>query len=356
MLDPLKNKNLLQIENIAVYHDAALGDLLVSTAALYEITKLYPSAQITLIGSKLWTSILKPSVWPQIHFIYTSQQKKFNDLECWQATQDKNLWEKQDHKVVKSIQKFLQTFDMTIDFRSESIRFALQSFLARVPYRVGASQNSITKFFFTHFVKENNKLVIHERDRYLRILSSLNKEHIEETLIQGQQLGLPPLISPFPKRGKYDVIINPTASIREKAWPSKNFYELAMALRKQGRNTFIIGAPHETDWLQEAAQNQFTIIQPKNIFELICTVSQANLLITNTSSMQFIAASTKTPTITLMGSANPVQWGPLGPWSQFIKGTPNKASLANHKDPKDARKLETLCYNSIKVESIMALI
>lgn len=349
--------NVSHISKIAVYHTGALGDLLVSTAALFESNKLFPNAEFTLIGCKLWKEVILPNQWPQIKFILELKNKKFTQFSLWQANENLNKWE-EIHFHFKNISSFLKKFQMTIDFRTESLRFAWRSYLARVPFRVGGSRSSFSKLLFTHFSIEKSNANIHERDRYLNILSSLNESYIEERKQIWAKHGLPQLRDLNSNiDNKKLILINPTASIREKAWPSEKFRQLAFKLKEQGHEVAIIGSPNETTWLKEVSSEDFKIIQPPNILELIKIVSQAKFLITNTSSMQFIAASTKTPTITLMGLAQPHKWGPLGTWSHFVKGSDSRLNTSLFKPKSVAGKLnEVLSYNSITVHDVLAKI
>lgn len=305
---------------VVIYHTGALGDLLISTAALYESLKIFSKeTEITVIGSALWKEILLPSEWPQICSILQIENKKWNNARLWKSNLDKNVWIESPF-LFPSFHKFLKQFDISIDFRSESLRFAIQSFWARIPKRIGASKNQFARFLFTDFSLEEKSKKTHERDRYLKILSFASRTHWSDK-------GLPQLKkfdeNDFIKKtgfaaGKI-ILINPTASIRAKAWSSDSFKRLASLLKKQGYDVFIIGSPKETSWLKEVAGQDCQILQPKRILDLVNLVCGSRLLITNTSSMQFIAAGTGTFVVTLMGSADPKIWGPVGKNCAYIK-------------------------------------
>ncbi|MES2614438.1 MAG: glycosyltransferase family 9 protein [Bdellovibrionota bacterium] len=355
MQNPTKNKTPEIIpQKIAIYHTGALGDLLVSTAALYESIQLFPYAEFTVIGTPLWKELIVPKIWSNIHFILEVQNKTFTQLKLWRSNLAENKWIECSlpHSCIVS---FLKNYQMTIDLRTESLRFAWRALLARVPVRVGGSKNKFSKLFFTHFTLEKSKKNIHERDRYLEVLLPLDKNKIENSLQFWSENGLPQLNENlFHPSERKMFLINPTASIREKAWPSEKFRQLALKLKEQNFEVAIIGSPKETNWLKEVASEDFKILQPQSIAELIQIVSQAKYLITNTSSMQFIAASTRTPTLTLMGLAEPHKWGPLGHWSRFVKGKQLKLKKSIFRPKKEDGKLnEVLSYNSISVDEIL---
>ncbi len=360
----LDQESFNKINHIAIYHTGALGDLLVATAAIYEAANLFPNSKFTIIGSSLWKELLLPINWPHILYILEASDKKFKKLKLWKSDKIKNTWIEIEIER-KSISHFLSDFQISIDLRSESLRFALKALSAKIPMRIGSSKNKFVKLFFTHFsLREKNK-EIHERDRYLNILSPLNKNHIEERKDYWEKIGLPPL-KWFPVDyqqhlfsiiHKKVILINPTASIREKAWASKNFRELALKLKNEVSEIKIIGSPKETDWLMEVAQNDFPIVQPENILSLVDIVKSSSLLITNTSSMQFIAAGTNTPTLTLMGSASSMRWGSLGDSSFCLKNndiiTKSKALFKSKN--KHAKLNESIAYGSISVNAVVEI-
>lgn len=342
--------------SVVVYHTGALGDLLVATAAIFEIINLFPSAEITIIGSPLWNEIILPLNWPHIKKIITTN-KKFDSLKLYKADEQGLNWIYV--KEEKSLKNLLAKYTIAIDLRSESLRFAYKALLSKVPYRVGASKNKFAAIFFTHFTLLNKITIVHERDRYLSILSSLNKGYIEKRTLFWQKQGLPAL-KWFPKN-KFEnnlrkiILINPTASIREKAWDSSRFRELALKLKDDFSDIKIIGSPKETEWLMEVAQKDFQILQPQNIIELVDIVYNSHLLITNTSSMQFIAAGTATPTLTLMGSASPLRWGCLGEGSQCIKNMECVEQIKKFSFSKNkvAKENEKIAYNHIQVSMVL---
>lgn len=362
----LRSNELLQYDGsiiasdakVVVYHTGALGDLLVATAALFEITNLYPKSEITLVGCNLWQEIILPLNWGTIRSIVVTN-KQFTDFKVYKPDEQGLNWVLEKQKQSSSFRKFLAKFTISIDLRSESLRFAYQALMARIPFRVGASKSKLARVFFTHFTFLEKKTEIHERDRYLNILLSLNKIYIEKRVLYWKQHGLPPLVwfpneHSKPDNKKY-ILINPTASIREKAWHSARFRELAIKLKEDYCDIKIIGSPKETDWLFEVAQNDFEILQPKTIMELVSIVHAADLLITNTSSMQFIAAGTNTPTLTLMGSASPERWGSLGEGSSCIKSSECHLQVRNIlKSKKElAKENERNAYNNIHVNLVL---
>lgn len=330
-------------EKIIFLRVGALGDLLVSLSALESVLRKHPGQEVVIVGPALWLDILRPYTHWNIAAIYVLTGKygldEFRRKEDWYKT-----------GVSTSFYRLCRESAVIFNLRFESLRYSWHAIFARVPVRYGSSPRFF-RFLFTHWLGWlGMEPPIHERDwtqeivnapaasagiyrswRYNRRLLEKkyaalpveirNREALPEMALRSvaQQI----LATYALTDGKY-ILINPTASRRDKAWLAENFRLLsAFLLSRLGDITVItIGSPGESAWLAEAA-GETKIVQPRNLAELFEIVRGAKALITNTSSMQFIASATRTPTLTLMGWADPVRWGPLGENNLVIRGIPS---------------------------------
>lgn len=350
----------------------ALGDLLVGLASLREVIDQWPDAKVSVIGPKLWLEILEPGFWPQIDRVVVIERKK-------SAAFVYKLADGIQHRVSGGLGQrwtLASSGDWTLraemgaggygaifNTRVDSPREAFPAFWTRVPDRWGTA-SGLARFVYTHRGTHYGKdPLLHERDVPLLLQDEItdpsfrskysalstriaNSPRIEKW----RQIGLPcPREASKINPGRKTVLVNPTSSRREKAWPSQKFHELLQSLKLLTEFTDVelkvLGAPTETNWLNEVARGEFPIVQPSNIGELFNTVAKAVMLLTNTSSVQFIAAATATPVVTLMGRARPEIWGPLGPKDRFIRGT----------EPLEIESLferEQKAYESIAVEEV----
>ncbi|MDZ4083598.1 MAG: glycosyltransferase family 9 protein [Bdellovibrionales bacterium] len=349
----------------------ALGDLLVGLASLREVIDRWPGAKVSVIGPKLWLEILEPGFWPEIDRVVVIERKKpaalvyklTNNVESRDSATHGQRW-----TVVSSGDWTLRKemgagYDVIFNTRVDSPREAFPAFWARVPERWGAAK-CFERFIYTHRGTHYGKdPLLHERDVPLLLQDEITETNfcskystlttrIENSprIAKWRQLGLPsPRDVSKVGPGGTILLVNPTSSRREKAWPSQKFYELIKSLKAspdfRDVDVKVLGSPAETDWLNEVARGEVPTVQPANIGELFRTVAQASLLVTNTSSVQFIAASVATPVVTLMGRARPEIWGPLGPKDLIVRGS----------EPPDVDSLferEQKAYESIAVETV----
>lgn len=350
----------------------ALGDLLVGLASLRETLDRWPDAKITVVGPKLWLQVIEAGAWPQIDRIVTLERKSTSG-DVYEISEAAG-WELIESGRPLSVE--FRGYDAIFNTRVDSPREGFPALWARVPERWGAA-SGLAKWIYTHRGTHFGKdPLIHERDVPLLLMDEAARDEVGVRLrsistLQGKidaspriakwrKLGLPcprRLLFKTNSRLRTEILVNPTSSRREKAWPAEKFREFLPRLRKweadanrtAAQEIFIkvVGAPNESDWLNEVAKrDDFEIVQPKSIGELFQVVSRARLLITNTSSMQFIAAATETPTVTLMGRARPEIWGPLGPHDRVVRGD-------EPTDVEDLFERERRAYESISVDSVL---
>lgn len=354
-------KEFSEVSQVAWIRVGALGDLLVSLANLKETLEKFPRANVWIFGPKLWLQILEPHLWSRVNGIVViegSCGRLHTPLgRGWKA-------EVSNH----ALGYFFKKCQASINLRVESYRYAWGPFFAGVRFRFGTCPWAM-KWLYTHWSPWLGKdPIIHERDRMLEILEAAptsvlspqptqkNRDDLKQKqtgefgkkaekykVFQPNQdkrslaykwryRALPQIVlaNPVELREKWSLepnsywLVNPTSSRWEKAWSKDKFKEFCariedLAIEKR-KKIVIVGAPNETEWLSYVADQRFLVVQPSSIRELANVVCLAELLITNTSSVQYIAACTKTPTLTLMGRTFPARWGPLGAKDRFIAG------------------------------------
>ncbi len=342
----------------------ALGDILVGLSALEKVVRAHPGKEIVICGNALWLEVLRAYPQLNIRTVFVLKEKyqleKFSWADGWHNT-----------GVTTTFYKLACSTATLYNLRFESLRYSWHAFFARVPVRYGSSPRFF-RFLFTHWYGWlGEEPPIHERDWLNAIVAApptsagtystwrRNRKPLQEkaNAITYERLNRDPLpemtlaentpevLAQYKLAAKKYILINPTASRRDKAWPAENFRALAefLAQNVSDYEIRIIGSPSETDWLNEAA-GENTILQPKGLSELFHIVKGAAALVTNTSSMQFIASATRVPTLTLMGWADPIRWGPLGGENLVVRGTPGFHS--------DIFKRDEESYRSIPVDRV----
>ena len=110
---------------------------------------------------------------------------------------------------------------------------------------------------------------------------------------------------------KSRIVLNPSATWEAKSWPSSHFGKLAKLLARDGREILVAWGPGEEqrrDDIVRASENSASALPPTTIHGLADALSAAQLVITTDSGPKHIAVAEGTPTLTLFGSTNPVDW------------------------------------------------
>ena len=244
-----------RLERVAWIRAGALGDLVVGLAALAELPNFFPKARITVVGPKAWLEVLSPTEFPFVERIAVVERRGESArivvprADGWAASGETDL----------PVAELLATCDGVVNTNIDSLRYGFAALKARVPVRVGSAPGP-WDFLYTHsspfFGKDP---LIHERDAALLLLElatssfarhfattygnrrKLQKYLSESTLVaKWRERGLPQAKKPNLERaqqltgrarGSY-VLFNPTASRREKTWPSERMRELMVSLER----------------------------------------------------------------------------------------------------------------------------
>jgi ADP-heptose:LPS heptosyltransferase len=355
------------VRRVAWVRVGALGDLVVGLAGLAECMQRFSDAELVVVGSKLWTEILHPAAWPGVVAIEVVDRRG-GLAQRYEVEAD--VWVSRGEP--RALRSAWSDCDVVVDTRVDSLRFAVEAWRAGVPERWGMAP-PWAAWIFTHAAPHFGKdPLLHERDVPLLILDAARRglarfrsegsaEALDRSvklspgIARWRLLGLPALCKADQEveskiaakevgaRNSF-YVLNPTSSRREKAWPSAKYREFLQS-RPADEKWLVVGSPSETDWLREVALNADQIVQPASIGELFEVLSRACGLLTNTSSLQFVAASAGCPVLTLMGRADPRIWGPVGPKDLFVRG----------REPSDVEDLferERRAYDAISVDEV----
>lgn len=137
--------------------------------------------------------------------------------------------------------------------------------------------------------------------------------------------------------GRPLLALAPTANFYQKQWHHKNFLALAQSLTAPdgilpSAKIVIFGAPGEEAQAQPVVdglpENQvINMIGKTTPVQAAALLSKADLFVGNDSGLMHSAVAVNIPTVGLFGIGKPVVYGPWGPKSLCIKGTPAGAAL-----------------------------
>jgi len=277
-----------------------LGDAIMTTPALELLTKKYPSAKFTFVGSYVSIEALK----------YHSH--------CEKAVIDETKKAKNRLIATYKLAKELGEFNLAITFRNQLYSSLLLKFTSTVVCIARYSWHSMFLLSHTPKIKTNQHLV----KQYAK-LAMTDTDNYNEQDIKELKLYIEPKQFEKPMLG-----INAGATYGSaKRWYPDRFAKVASEFNNN-YNIIIFGGLTEIEMAKEIEENlislgvkNYTNLAGKtNIQELCSNIGGCSLFITNDSGPMHIAASYQVPTIAIFGSTKYKETSPwMNKYSEIIR-------------------------------------
>ena len=168
-------------------------------------------------------------------------------------------------------------------------------------------------------------------------------------------------VGPFPSgnhRGRTIITVHPGSGGEKKCWPAGNFLELIKLLGEDRRLYFyFLLGPAEGSGLYEISERFFSgnkidvsIVAGRPVSYIASLLKSSSLHVGNDSGITHLASALGTPTIAVFGPTDPRIWGPLGSHTQIItSGYPcSPCSEEVRRRCSDVR-----CLGAVKVSDIV---
>lgn len=325
----------LEVKKILVWHQGALGDVLLAGPALQAIAEHYPGASLTLVGGPEQLGLLGGTL--PVEKVLNSQMALWLDLFRGRGA------------IAANLQDLLAQFDLAVVFTPHrQPEFLQRCHLAGLPQvlwlpsfpvqermPVGQGQREILQKSGIKPV-DFFKLAIPDPERQTR-------SGPEE---QGH--GGSPLAALAPGSG------HPL-----KNWPLISYIELARRLREQylAQVWWVLG-PAETGLAAELQRalpgRELRLLKDLPVRQLAATLAGFRLYVGNDSGVTHLAAAVAQPeVIALFGPSEPLIWGPPGSRTSIIQANQACAPCTRGRE---IRCPDNICMSGISLESVLAVI
>ncbi len=257
-----------------------LGDAIMATPAIELLTRNYPNAQFTFVGSYVSIEAIKHHPNTQNAFVDETKKASSRLLATYKFA------------------KKLGTFDMAISFRNQIHASLLLRWSGTVITIARNSWHAQLLLSHTPTINTQQHLV----QQYAQ-LAMVNTNDFDGDI--------PPLklYIPAKKFEKPTLGINAGATYGSaKRWYPDRFAEVAAHFKKQ-YNIIIFGGPNEVEMAQDIQNHleqlgvtNFTNLAGKTTIEELCaTIGGCSLFITNDSGPMHVAAAYQIPTVAIFG-------------------------------------------------------
>lgn len=277
-----------------------LGDAIMATPAIELLSKLYPSAEFTFVGSFVSIDAMKQH--PLCKRVIVDETKKASSRLL--AT----------YKLAKE----LGEFSFAISFRNQLHSSLLLRFTSTVVCIARSAWHSKLLLSHTPNIKTNKHLV----EQYVE-LAMTNEDGFDSHV---------PNLKLHSKAKKFD---RPTLGVNAgatygsaKRWYPERFAEVAATFSDK-YDIIIFGGKNEVETSQEIQEHlvsrgvkNFTNLAGKTTIEELCSsIAGCSLFITNDSGPMHVAAAYQVPTIAIFG---PTKYKETSPWNN------TKSTIVRH--------------------------
>lgn len=126
------------------------------------------------------------------------------------------------------------------------------------------------------------------------------------------------------RTGGGGVLIHPGSGAERKNWPRERFVELARRLAERGRTVSVVVGEVEIERWGPAGVETFAasakVVRPASLVELATLCASADVVVANDSGPAHLSAALGTPTVSLFGPTSDARrWRPLGPAVRLIE-------------------------------------
>lgn len=292
-------------KRILVIQTAFLGDLILSVPLFKYLKRQFPDCEISLVCRKGFGSLYK-----ELKLVDKTYEIQKKDKASYQAAQKQlQAWE----------------FDLLLS-PHESMTSALFSRSIRAKTKIGFHKwwNFL---FFDRRVKKN--LVLPDSIRQMSLLQEQDT-NLKNQILQFHKQDLEwqkaahDLLTPVPDwasplvnlpdtwnvlQAKFDlparaVCLFPGSVWRTKQWTEEGFREVGEKLQAQGRSVLIMGGPGEEELADRIAAlipGAKSLAGRTSQLETLLILSRADVVVTNDSAGQHLAALVGAPTVSVFG-------------------------------------------------------
>ena len=277
--------------NILIFHQAALGDFVLSWPLALALGRLYPQSRIIYVAQSQKGKLAEKAIRTESIDVETGWHHLHGDPSSLPDAAKRTL------ENAHSIFSFISAEG---DFWSNNVRaLAPEAKLITI-----TSRPAETDPFAGHITQW-----IAEQLTSVPII----KTGLDQIMRSIAQRGVGYKRSP-----EGTLCIHPGGGSEKKRWPAKHFLQLVRKLVKTRRHVRVLIGEVEREQLPKEDLDHFAavaeLVEPKTYLELLDHLGTADALICNDTGPGHLAGIIGTPTFSLFGPAsNPDRWRPIGP-------------------------------------------
>lgn len=297
-----------------------LGDMLCAVPLLRALRATYPSAHIALLARPLNSEILRGAPYLDEIIVYDKAKFLRNPLQVW--------------RFGRALKKRQFDLALTPSTVSMSVTSDVLTFFSGARRRIGPGAIDGKKNHTSYFYNVRAELdwrgdpTRHQTERNLDIASILVLESVSTELEIGltgeeRQRGAEAIARRQAEPGLV-VGFHPGAAKPPNRWDALRFAELANRCAEIfGAFIVITAGPNDDEPLHEMTLNMpnaCLVMHNEPIRQVAAVIANCDVYVSNDTGMMHVSAGVGTPTLSLFGPTDPLQWAPPGAGHRFILG------------------------------------
>jgi heptosyltransferase-2/heptosyltransferase-3 len=289
-----------------------LGDVLLTTPAIYALRQALPHAELhALVGP--WSARVLAS-YPEIDTVLTVPFPGFS--------REPSDSLRSPYQLALNTARHLRriAYDTAIVFRPDHWWGAMVTHLASIPERIGYNLAD-TAPFLNHKITHHHEHVIIQNLRLIeRWIGPVKPEAViyRFPITQSDRSYIDGYLAEWGLTSDQPIFcIHPGSGTWVKQWPEENWATTADILTEQlNAQVVFTGGEHELAMIkritQQMTQPFCTIAGETHIGQLAALYARARVVLGPDSGPLHLAVAVGTPTVTLFGPADPIEFGPWG--------------------------------------------
>jgi ADP-heptose:LPS heptosyltransferase len=284
------------VTNIFVWHQGALGDVLLAGPALQAVAAHYPGARLTLAGSPEQLGLLQGSL--PVAAVWSTQKAVW--LEFFQDNGD----------ISRELQNLLASFDLVLVFSPREQPEFLDRFRrAGIPCVVWVPSFPLQGRVAIRELQEERLRAAGLKTRLEPFRLVVPEDDLRQARVWLRTRGgtQTPL-----------AVLAPGSGHRRKNWPLESYVKLALSLKEQYRAQvwWILGpaeAGLEPELRHKFPRGESRLLKDLSLDRLAALLSAFQLYVGNDSGVTHLAAALGGPSVAaIFGPSDPVIWAPPG--------------------------------------------
>jgi exopolysaccharide biosynthesis WecB/TagA/CpsF family protein len=282
-------------QRILLVQIADIGDLILTTPALYALREARPSAHLTLLTTAHSAPLIEPGLVDEVITLDRRWVRSFGAL-----------------RLILGLRR--KRFDAVVFFHHFTLwlgmwKYALIAWAARAPRVIGLDNGR--GWFLTERVRDDGFGAVHQARYWLMLVARLDADPTPRRAQVALDGGVLPLAATSKKR----VVIHTGSGGYSPArrWPSAYFAQVADALIAQhnAQVVFVGKASDGAEDVQAQMQHKAVMLVDRtSLTQLADVIRSADLYIGADSGVTHLACAVGTPLIAIFGSSSSQAWGP----------------------------------------------